>query len=382
MPALIDELEELLSCAQTIPWNRTDQAPDVLSDPRSRRRATNIVGALGSLTVLGNTTVCEFYATAALTGPAFLLLEATAGASGRTESGELLLDDKSASLQTTLPFCLAVGMLQARTLNNMQVLSSRLEFLAVQDFDAWWTFLADDFECGQAVGLLAIACVAWALESNAGVARRLDLADPSRLPFLNVLENGGHIPLPYGGAPFQRAFLLAEHGTSSAALDNFGLEWSWTLWLRSNVDALIDDIGRGEWVGYYTVALGRGDGHVDDPLTNVFFSTKETRDPDTGTSQVDISARHGVDGVGTFTLAGSVDRSTGTAILTKQYFGGETHGWDQFLIMTPLGLIGYWGIDWLRTVPMGYVWMYKREWARHGAFSHVGNRTGPPRRND
>lgn len=256
-------------------------------------------------------------------------------------------------LAAQMSFCLATGSLTHRVLNNMPLLSSRVSDLydpvsdAVDVFREW----RDSLEGCQAAALLVITCTCWVLLSDHSVRVRDDLPYPPALPLLNVHGKGGQIPIP-DGAP-------TPNGMSAArSLAAFALAPSWSDWLRNHIDALIDDLAQGEWVGYYTSSFGRSS--VDAPLRNIHFGTQRVpEDPD----EVRLTADSCFDGVGRFRLEGTVFRRTGKVSLLKIYEGA--HSWCNECWLTPLGIAGYWGST--PASSFGLVWMYKREWTKNPA---------------
>lgn len=368
IPALVEELLSLLFPPEPPTLsNWDDLALEVLNNSEGCRRVRNIVGVLSSATVLGYLAVCDYNVTASMTGIANALLQVE----GRRGLGPVIehepLGIDNLRLLSTTSFCVAVGSLGSLPFKAVcGLLSSRLAHL-LRDEGA---YPPRDFRGCQIIGLLSAACVVWTVRSSILVTLRNSLPDPSKLPFLNVLGRGDHVPLPDGNPDYSSIYLGSTH--PSDALDCFGFRTGWSLWLRNNVDALVADMARGEWVGYYTNSIGTDYSNVDAMLVNIFFTT--TADAE-NTDVVHLETGLGADGVGTFSLAGTLSRSTGAVRLTKQYFGTETHSWDLNLALTPLGLAGCWGTG---GSAMGYSWMYKREWARPEAFTHTGNRYGPP----
>jgi hypothetical protein len=272
------------------------------------------------------------------------------------------------SLAAQLSFCLATGVLGNRMLNNMPLLSHRVASLSIPDTPESYVSheLRQSFEGNQAAALLTLSCLPWILRSDVSVLRRDDLPHPPALPFLNVVGRGGRIPLPDGAL---RPSSLSEGvSTATRSVSQFGLAPSWSDWLRNNVDVLIDDLSRGEWVGYYTNLFGR-ETEVDPPLRNIHFVTEPSPDdPD----EVRLTAEGGLDGVGRFRLQGTVFRPTGRVSLVKIYDGA--HSWSNEGTLTPLGIAGYWGSHPRR--PSGWLWMYKKEWTKTPVPEDVASSAG------
>ena len=267
------------------------------------------------------------------------------------------------SLTAQLSFCLATGVLGNRVLNNMSLLSIRVASLFVPDSPGSHIFREwrQSFEGSQTTGLLIIACLPWMLQSDMTVLRRDDLPYPPALPLLNVIGRGGRIPLPDGvrSSPPEPPLVDVPPDTTTMrnarSISTFGLAPSWSNWLRNNVDVLIDDLSRGEWVGYYTNSFSR-EGGVDAPLRNIHFVTQPNPYyPD----ETVLTAEGCLDGVGRFRLQGTVFRPTGRVSLLKIYDGA--HSWSNEGTLTPLGIAGCWGMNPQR--PLGWLWMYKKEWA-------------------
>lgn len=317
----------------------------------------------------------------ALVGPAALLFDLVVCEFASIEDmrhGELELFHHTVGMS----FCLAMGALGNPVPDlNMPLLTSRVaghfQYTAVQRNHFTSRDLFQDFYGSQMIGLLSVVCTTWMLRKDARVLSRRDFPYPPAVPLLNVLRQGASIPLPDGqpsyqrfltkGIAFEEAVSMATNSSSSTpSLDNFGFAPSWGRWLRTNVDVLIEDLAQGEWVGYYTHRIAHADiDDVDPPLRNIHF----TSNPDPADSdKVLLRAEDGVDSVGSFTLSGNLSRSTGMVHLVKQYFGEQTHSWRQKGTLTPLGIAGHWYSADIPDDPLGFIWMYKKEWTRGDAF--------------
>ncbi len=275
------------------------------------------------------------------------------------------------SLAAQLSFCLATGMLGNRMLNNMPLLSHRVSSISIPDSPESYVFyeLRQSFEGSQAAALLILACLPWILRSDVSVIRRDDLPYPPALPLLNVVGRGGRIPLP-DAAPVPSSPPTSEHlPTAARSLSSFSLAPSWPGWLRNNVDVLIDDLSRGEWVGYYTNLFGR-ESDVDPPLRNIHFVTQPNPDDP---NEVRLTAEDAIDGIGRFRLQGTIFRPSGKVSLIKIYHGA--HSWCNEGTLTPLGIAGYWGSHPRR--PSGWLWMYKKEWAKNSVPGQVASSATP-----
>lgn len=265
------------------------------------------------------------------------------------------------TLAAQLSFCLATGILGHRVLNNMPLLTNRLvsSFGARSPESIVFHDLCNEgsFEGAQAAALLQIAFLPWLLRADVTVLLRNDFPRPSAVPFLQ--GEGIPIPLPDGTPSRSRKGDGADDPTRF--LSAFACAPSWSAWLRGAVDALIDDLPSGEWVGYTTNSLSR-ESEVGAPIRGLRFVVhlSEGDDPD----ELRISAGNGTDGQGKFRLEGTVFRPTGRVALMKIYEGGGGQAWAVEATLTPLGIAGTWGTTGRQ--PVGFVWMYRREWVREG----------------
>lgn len=306
------------------------------------------------------------------------------------------------TLASQLAFCLATGMLGHRVLNNMPLLAKRVadwldpaspESAVFRDLHD-----ADSLEGAQAAALLLASVLPWLLHADVAVRHRDDLPHPANLPLL-LGTDGGALPLPLpdgnprshpassssggdadgdadgntdsntGSSDPRPSVLLDDTGNpipTTRGLSAFATAPSWSAWLRGTVDALLDDLANGEWVGYYTLSFTR-ESQVDAPLRGMRFTVHNHHRPGSGEGndpdEVRVTADGGVDGVGPFRLEGTVDRLTGRVRLMKMYEGA--HAWCNEGTLTPVGIVGCWGPTAQR--PFGFIWMYKREWARKRA---------------
>ena len=125
-----------------------------------------------------------------------------------------------------------------------------------------------------------------------------------------------------------------------------------------------DDDGRRLWAGYYTI--DDDETGLDPPM---FLELHYIRDPlrlpsnaGPDPSQTIPFRGGGHDGVGTFTLRGSCDTSTGAVTARKSY---TTHEWIWQGMVTPFGMAGIWNdIFYTRC---GWWWIWPREWSNNPA---------------
>lgn len=246
----------------------------------------------------------------------------------------------------------------------MWLLSVRTAGFMVQGHD-------QDFLDSQATGFLASACMPWLLNSQHGVSRKVDIPYLPALPFLRAayatgskgqvpaiplpkcLPNGEEREMSRDEPPTEGPGSLSALVTSMAAFNHAP---SWQSWLRCTVNTIIDEIDRGEWIGYYTYGMSNAS-YVDPPLRNIHFSTAQYPEDDT---KLLLTAEECVDGIAMFRLHGYLSRVTGYIALSKDYYGG--HQWENTGWLTPLGITGFWG-----GAPgecLGFIWMYKKEWTQ------------------
>ncbi|PKS08596.1 hypothetical protein jhhlp_004982 [Lomentospora prolificans] len=348
---LTDELNLLLR-----PYNMLPHASALPWPLPLIRPVTTIASTLSSLAVLGYPTTDKAPVPLALSGFLTHVLDA------RFQEQRTSLDPVQVAQAS---FCLATGNLANRVLHNMAPLTKRTAEYMIQDHNV-------NFFDSQAAGFLAAACMPWLLSSDPRVAIRDDLPYLPALPLMNVDKSimqsgaGGSIPIPDGGelGPLNEALPLPVQETSGlsklvSSMNAFNCAPSWQSWLRTCVDGLIDDLENGEWIGYYSVGL-RNDTGVDAPLRNIRFRTAQ--DP-IDENNVRLTAENCMDGVGRFRLEGRVSRLTGSVDLKKEYYG--SHRWQNTGWLTPLGIAGYWDAD--STECAGFIWMYKKEWAKKPA---------------
>jgi hypothetical protein len=272
-------------------------------------------------------------------------------------------------------FCLAMGVLGNAVLNNMPLLVYR-----VTNFykpAAWGQSqlreeLEATFEGIQAIGLFTLGCLPWILRSDPGVQARNDLPHPAELP---LLQGEGDVPLPDRKPrnPFVPEADSPEAGSSalacsSTSMNMFGTAPSWVRWLRSNVDSLINDLGNGEWVGYVSTSQGRN-GDVPPPARGIRFTTRLHPE----LNRCLLVNGDGVDGRGTFSLAGQVELLTGSITLTKRWTEANMPAHNLVGAITPLGIAGSWSYHSAPGAPMGLMWIYKKEWARERSSSSISN---------
>ncbi|KAK3900093.1 hypothetical protein C8A05DRAFT_17570 [Staphylotrichum tortipilum] len=352
LPLLADELYSRLIHYESIPWDNSFPRPAPV-DPRVRK----IIGTLCTLTVLGYPAVNDFTITASLTGLTARLIDPDFWQAWDPNPTTRI------TLAAQLAFCLATGILGHRVLNNMPLLTNRIvssfgtrspESVVFRDLRD-----AGSFEGAQTAALLQIAFLPWLLRADVAVLRRGDFPRPSALPFF---RRGDSIPIPLpDGIPSQpiRSTRGDDPPDPTRFLSSFACAPSWSAWLRATVDTLIDDLPRGEWVGYTTNSFAR-ESEVAAPMRGVRFSVRppvDNEDPD----EIRISGEDGIDGQGAFRLEGTVFRLTGRVTMMKIYGG---HAWCVEATLTPLGIAGTWGAS--ARQPFGFVWMYRREWAREG----------------
>ncbi|KAI1379657.1 hypothetical protein F4677DRAFT_442631 [Hypoxylon crocopeplum] len=130
----------------------------------------------------------------------------------------------------------------------------------------------------------------------------------------------------------------------------------WWSWYTTRVRDLAKRLDEGEWCGTYTYKLHLG-GRVDPPMERIRF-----RKTSTDGDSYSVEALDAIDGIGTFTLRGEVNASdvACTVHLRKQY---STHQFDWEGLVTPLGICGgYYSAGHRASRPLGYFWLWKREW--------------------
>ncbi|KAK5661797.1 hypothetical protein OQA88_9899 [Cercophora sp. LCS_1] len=337
LPEIIDEIETLLVPYESVPVDGSSPRPAPV-DPALK----GIVGALGTLTILGQLSI-GFGVTAALTGLVARLLDIDFWQQWEPNH------DGRRTLTARVTFCLAAGILNEPVRNNRGVL---MQLVSTLYTNAPPSVLAEElrlsFEGLQTEGFLVASIFPWL--SNEYCRHRGGIPDLSLLPFLSGAGTGHEIPLPDGSQLADGEGL----GRFARSLSAFNPAPSWSKWLRGCVDALLDDLS-GEWVGSYSSSMGVYP--MDDPLRRIHFVSREDpEDPDL----VRVAAKNCIDGVGPFELRGTISRSTSRATLTKNYIG--SHMWRNDCVLTPFGIIGCWGAG--PTHGYGYVWMYKKAWVK------------------
>ncbi|KAK8022738.1 hypothetical protein PG993_013505 [Apiospora rasikravindrae] len=129
---------------------------------------------------------------------------------------------------------------------------------------------------------------------------------------------------------------------------------SWNLWYKARTRAMMDEIESSEWQGCYTYGL-EAQSRVDPPMEQIRFQ-KSLKSG----SQVDICAVGCVDSVGPFRLDGHLDLETCNISLRKRYIGHHHFDWRG--AVTPLGISGYYFSGTRERDPLGFFWLWKREW--------------------
>lgn len=115
-----------------------------------------------------------------------------------------------------------------------------------------------------------------------------------------------------------------------------------------------------EWRGFYSVPSGRSTATAkyDPPMHGINFSARDL----SPAGPVELIAMDGRDGVGAFSLVGTVSKSSGWVELRKEYraIAGTTGllSWKWYGVVTPFGIVGTWGQPrW-----GGWVWLWKAKW--------------------
>lgn len=120
----------------------------------------------------------------------------------------------------------------------------------------------------------------------------------------------------------------------------------------------------GEWRGFYSVPHSTA--KYDPPMHGIRFSARDLSPAgavELIAGAVELIAMDGRDGVGTFSLVGTVSKSSGWVNLRKEYrtMAGTTGGslsWNWYGVLTPFGIVCNWGTpNW-----GGWVWLWKAKW--------------------
>ncbi|KAK0624362.1 hypothetical protein B0T14DRAFT_517923 [Immersiella caudata] len=357
LPQFLDDLEDLLAPYESVPWDDVRISHDLPTQLTAAGR--NTIGMLSTWTVLCSPAVNNFTLAASLSGLATHMLN--------PDTFHSWSNDYRATLGSQISFCLAMGVLGHPVLNNMPLLVQRASSLyhpvVWGDTPPLQAELSTSFEGRQTIALLTLCCLPWILRSDPGVQVRNDLPQPHKLP---LLRPSGNIPLPDNfpeDLDDPEALAIAKFGCSAKHMDMFMCAPSWVKWFRSNVNALVDNILEGEWMGYVSTSQGRS-GEVPPPSHGIFFSIPEPHGINGDT--IPLTALEGKDGRGTFRLDGHVERSTGKVRLTKEWADSS---WPAHVLtgtVTPLGFAGYWAYAGSATIPRGFMWLYKKAWVPQG----------------
>ncbi|KAK7219878.1 hypothetical protein V2G26_007881 [Clonostachys chloroleuca] len=128
----------------------------------------------------------------------------------------------------------------------------------------------------------------------------------------------------------------------------------WELWYKARTRALINEIDSRAWEGMYTYGLsGRS---RNDPLMRHIRFRKSSESE----HRIEIVASACKDGIGEFSLEGSVDLETCGVMIQKRYTG--RHGFQWRGAVTPLGISGCYLSNWNEDVPLGAFWLWRRDW--------------------
>ncbi|KAL8922684.1 MAG: hypothetical protein Q9208_004997 [Pyrenodesmia sp. 3 TL-2023] len=163
----------------------------------------------------------------------------------------------------------------------------------------------------------------------------LAVPDSQSIPFTEFMD----LPLPFTGHDYS----------------NFA-----TCHLRQMINVSFFEDG-SEWGGYYSLPVSpfqrtSTDVEFDPPMHKVRF-TAEWRNH----AVLGIDGTGGSDGVGAFTLYGTIAADTGALTMEKIY---ANHGprWRWMGFLTPFGIIASWGGRGADAWG-GWVWLYKIAWA-------------------
>ncbi|KAH9985308.1 hypothetical protein F4779DRAFT_612140 [Xylariaceae sp. FL0662B] len=208
------------------------------------------------------------------------------------------------------------------------------------------------------------------LERRTRPALQIQLPNPSKIEFIspwyftgNRETDANHELWTRSGSLRARFPLLtpnlirfrAANGNKGRYFFPFaGDEW-WS-WYTTRVRDMARRLAEGEWHGAYTHGLSLG-GRVDAPMERIFFRQSGFKE-----DTYEVEAVNCKDGMGHFTLRGQVNTSNSacTVRLRKQY--------RQVMyildgLITPLGICGCYYLPPHRLLkPMGYFWLWKREW--------------------
>lgn len=137
-----------------------------------------------------------------------------------------------------------------------------------------------------------------------------------------------------------------------------------TCHLRKMINVSFFEDG-SEWGGYYSLSFvrfqrTRTEVEFDPPMHNVRFTAEWCNDV-----VLRVDGTGGSDGVGTFTLRGTIAADTGALSMEKIY---ANHGprWRWVGFLTPFGVIASWGAGEADSWG-GWVWLYKTAWSPKGA---------------
>jgi len=268
------------------------------------------------------------------------------------------------TLASQITFCLALGMLNNWVLNNMMLLLQRMTNILVvpaanceQNPD--FVFCANTLEGVQSTHLLSLTCLMWILRGETGMSDDFKYPKPQRLPFLDASEKSSHVPLPDGGR-LASSPISEIQSAASCGIEGFGLAPSWLGWLRNQVETLVTNMTSGEWVGHSYNTM-RGPFEQSTSTHNVHFLCQS--DPDQQ-NRLLLSSEGCVDNQGQFRLDGHIHRETGALMLEKHW--NTLTPWTNPLrlrgALTPLGMGGDWEFLESPNFPIGFWWLFKKEW--------------------
>lgn len=189
----------------------------------------------------------------------------------------------------------------------------------------------------------------WPYQDAANVPY-IDFPRADKIP-LRPLGEGYSLPVPYSKLPKEllNTFMPCSGG--------------WNDWYRQHNQALFNSaefLTSGAWCGYYTQGVAHH--QLDPPMGKIRFqrSISETK---ADCEKVSISAAKCIDGVGGFSLRGSMrwDGKVVKVTAVKTYDDGLSWEWDCRL--TPFGIVGHWGeVEEGQLSTYGYVWLWKEGW--------------------
>lgn len=185
--------------------------------------------------------------------------------------------------------------------------------------------------------------------------------EPPQGTWDGLVHQNSQSPSPTLAAPNSQSIPFTEYMDLPLPFTNNDSRKFTTCHLRQMVNPSFFEDG-SEWGGYYSLPAASFQQantgiQFDPPMHNIRFTAEWRNHVVLG-----IDGTGGRDGVGAFTLRGTIAADTGALTMEKRYALYDNHGprWRWVGFLTPFGIIASWSggmYAW-----GGWVWLYKTAW--------------------